>query len=94
MLCYLQVDELMVTTCTSTPLDSESFLNQPVHTDTMQNLHTLPNINVQAEDNGIMAVIGSSVHKEARGLNETQLKVYQKFIPIKPKLESQGEYLI
>ena len=81
----------MVTNQTNTSHDPESFLNQPTHISKSQ-IESMPtNINIQADDD-IMTVLDGSIHKEGGDLNEMQLKVYQKFIPIKPKIESEGDY--
>jgi len=85
-----EVDEYMFSTQTSNYLDPELFLNQPTHNAGMANEIMQIDTHVQADD-GIATVVNDSVHKEAGYLNETQLRVYQKFIPIKPKIENQDD---
>ena len=83
----------MFSTQTSNYLDPESFFNQPASSAGLANEIIQVDTNAQADD-GAVTVVTSSLHKEAGNLNETQLRVYQKFIPIKPKIENQGKYLL
>ena len=83
----MQIEEFVVTTQTDGYLDPDAFLNQATHTSMFQNDHE--NISIQS-DHGILQIVNGTVHQVATDLNETQLKVFQKFIPIKPKMEGQG----
>ena len=88
-LFFMQIDTGLLTIIPNAPLNPEKFLSQPVQPvfskEEVQSTNT-----AGQNDSGIFQIVNDAFSPPNATLNETQLKVYQTFIPIKPKVESQG----